>query len=72
MRDSEDHDKAFSLLCLMEFPGVCAGRARRVYAPRLHEDYIERGSGSFLGDFTGMPMSDEGRESCATRPVSLR
>lgn len=31
------------------------------YAIRMYEDYIERGPGSFLGDFTGMPMSDEGR-----------
>lgn len=31
------------------------------YAPRLYEDYIERGPGSDLGDFTGMPMNDEAR-----------
>jgi hypothetical protein len=31
------------------------------YAPRLYEDYIERGPGSDLGDFTGMPLTDEGR-----------
>jgi hypothetical protein len=31
------------------------------YSPRLYEDYIERGPGSFMGDFTGMPLSDEGR-----------
>ncbi len=31
------------------------------YAPRLYEDYIERGPGSDLGDYTGMPLSDEGR-----------
>src|SRR5262244_2099322 len=31
------------------------------WAPRLYEDYIERGPGSDLGDFTGMPMNDEGR-----------
>src|SRR3982751_1339741 len=31
------------------------------WAPRLYEDYIERGPGSDLGDFTGMPMSDEAR-----------
>src|SRR4026208_2039090 len=30
-------------------------------APRLYEDYIERGPGSDLGDFTGMPMNDEAR-----------
>jgi hypothetical protein len=31
------------------------------YVPLLYEDYIERGPGSDLGDFTGMPMNDEGR-----------
>ena len=31
------------------------------YAPMLYEDYIERGPGSDLGDFTGMPLTDEGR-----------
>lgn len=31
------------------------------YASRLYEDYIERGPGSDLGDFTGMPMNDEAR-----------
>jgi hypothetical protein len=31
------------------------------YAPRLYEDYVERGPGSDLGDFTGMPMTDEAR-----------
>lgn len=32
------------------------------YGIRMYEDYIERGPGSFLGDFTGMPMTDEGRD----------
>src|ERR1043166_2765053 len=31
------------------------------YSPILYEDYIERGPGSDLGDFTGMPLTDEGR-----------
>lgn len=31
------------------------------YEPRLYEDYIERGPGSDLGDFSGMPLNDEGR-----------
>jgi hypothetical protein len=31
------------------------------WAPRLYEDYIERGPGSDLGDFTGVPMNDEAR-----------
>jgi hypothetical protein len=32
-----------------------------VYQNRMHEDYIERGPGSFLGDYTGMPLTDDGR-----------
>ena len=31
------------------------------YEDRLYEDYIERGPGSDLGDYTGMPMTDEAR-----------
>lgn len=31
------------------------------YAPRLYEDFIERLPGSHLGDFTGTPLTDEGR-----------
>src|SRR5258705_3164936 len=31
------------------------------YVPLLYEDYIERGPRCALGDFTGIPMSDEGR-----------
>jgi hypothetical protein len=31
------------------------------WAVRLYEDYIERGPGSSLGDFTGTPLSDEAR-----------
>ena len=29
--------------------------------PLMYEDYIERGPGSDLGDFTGMPLNDEAR-----------
>jgi hypothetical protein len=31
------------------------------WASRLHEDYIERGPGSDLGDFTGVPLNDDAR-----------
>ena len=41
------------------------------YAIRMYEDYIERGAGSFLGDFTGMPMSDEGRAKALRYSSSL-
>jgi hypothetical protein len=30
------------------------------YTPQLYEDYIERGPGSDLGDYSGMPLTDEG------------
>lgn len=31
------------------------------YSNLMHEDYIERGPGSFLGDYTGVPLTDDGR-----------
>src|SRR5687767_15303555 len=31
------------------------------YSTRMYEDYIERGPGEFMGNFTGMPLSDDGR-----------
>ena len=31
------------------------------YQTRMYEDYIERGPGEFMGNFTGMPLTDEGR-----------
>ena len=31
------------------------------YQNMMFEDYIEHGPGEFLGNFTGMPLSDEGR-----------
>src|SRR5258706_478026 len=41
------------------------------YSIRMYEDYIERGPGSYLGDFTGMPMSDEGRAKALSYTSSL-
>lgn len=32
-----------------------------VWASRLHEDYVDRGPGSDLADFSGVPLTDEGR-----------
>ena len=32
-----------------------------VYSTRMYEDYIERGPGEFMGNYSGMPLSDEGR-----------
>jgi len=31
------------------------------YVPRMYEDFNERGPGSDMGDFTGVPMTDEAR-----------
>ena len=31
------------------------------WSTRMYEDYIERGPGEFMGNFSGMPLSDEGR-----------
>jgi len=61
----------FSLLWLMSSPAFAQVELGGSYAPRLYEDYIERGPGSFLGDFTGMPMSDEGRAKALRYSSSL-
>jgi len=39
-------------------PGFAQVDLTGSWAPRLYEDYIERGPRSELGDFTGMPMTD--------------
>ena len=49
------------LLVTLSTPAFAQVELGGSYAIRMHEDYIERGPGSFLGDFTGMPLSDEGR-----------
>jgi len=51
---------AFALLFL-SMPAWAQVDLTGSWAPRLYEDYIERGPGSDLGDFTGMPMNDEAR-----------
>jgi len=48
-------------LLMVSVPAFAQIELSGSYAPRLYEDYIERGPGSDLGDFTGMPMSDEAR-----------
>ena len=42
-------------------PAVAQVELSGAYSSRMHEDYIERGPGSFMGDFTGMPLTDDGR-----------
>jgi hypothetical protein len=51
---------AFGLLA-MSVPARAQIELSGSYVPILYEDYIERGPGSDLGDFTGMPLTDEGR-----------
>ena len=31
------------------------------WSTRMYEDYIERGPGEFMGNYSGMPLTDEGR-----------
>lgn len=42
-----------------------------VWASRLHEDYIDRGPGSDLADYTGVPLNDEGRAKALRYDASL-
>jgi hypothetical protein len=48
-------------LVLVAAPAVAQVELTGSYTAVMHEDYIERGPGSFMGDFSGMPLSDEGR-----------
>lgn len=48
-------------LSLMSAPAFAQFDLNGTYTNRMFEDYIERGPGSDLGDYTGMPLSDEGR-----------
>jgi hypothetical protein len=52
---------AFGLLLAAAVPAAAQVELSGVYQTRMYEDYIERGPGSFLGDYTGMPLTDEGR-----------
>ena len=59
--DSVLRSVVFVAISMMSTPAFAQVELSGTYAIRMYEDYIERGPGSFLGDFTGMPMSDEGR-----------
>ena len=58
-------------LLMVSAPAFAQVELGGTYAIRMYEDYIERGPGSFLGDFTGMPMSDEGRAKALSYSSSL-
>lgn len=62
----------FAVLCLLS-SGTASAQIDLTgsWAPRLHEDFIERGPGSDLGDFTGLPLSDEGRARALAYEPSL-
>lgn len=51
----------FCPLLLVSVQALAQSELSGSYSTRMYEDYIERGPGSFMGDFTGMPLSDEGR-----------
>ena len=48
-------------LVALASPAVAQIELSGVYSMRMYEDYIERGPGEFMGNFSGMPLSDEGR-----------
>jgi len=50
-----------SLLLAAGAPAFAQVELSGSYGSRMYEDYIERGPGEFLGNFTGMPMTDEAR-----------
>ncbi len=50
-----------SALLIAAVPARAQVQLTGTYEDRLYEDYIERGPGSDLGDYTGMPMTDEAR-----------
>jgi hypothetical protein len=51
---------AVALFALVQ-PAAAQVELTGTYQSRMYEDYIERGPGEFLGNYTGMPLSDEGR-----------
>ena len=60
-----------SALTIVGVPAFAQVELSGSYAIRMYEDYIERGPGSYMGDFTGMPMSDEGRAKALLYTSSL-
>ena len=52
---------ALCALVLVSAPASAQVDLTGVWASRLHEDYIDRGPGSDLVDYTGVPLNDEAR-----------
>jgi hypothetical protein len=50
-----------SVLLALAAPASAQMELSGVYQTRMYEDYIERGPGEFMGNYSGMPLTDEGR-----------
>jgi len=50
-----------SVLLALATPASAQMELSGVYQTRMYEDYIERGPGEFMGNYSGMPLTDEGR-----------
>jgi hypothetical protein len=57
---------ALGVLLVVSMPAAAQIDITGSWASRLHEDYVERGPGSDLGDYTGVPLSDDGRAKALT------
>src|SRR5688572_13459024 len=55
-------------LLLSSLPAFAQVELSGAYSTRMYEDYIERGPGEFMGNFTGMPLSDDGRAKALLYP----
>ena len=51
----------FACAVLVSVPAFAQVDLNGTYILQMHEDYLERGPGSDMGDFTGVPLNDEGR-----------
>lgn len=50
-----------AVLLAASSPALAQSEFTGSYSTLMHEDYIERGPGEFMGNYTGMPLTDEGR-----------
>ena len=53
-------------------PAVAQIDIAGTWGNRLHEDWIERAPGPDIGDYTGLPLNDEGRARADAYQVSLQ
>jgi hypothetical protein len=57
---------------LLATPAAAQVDLSGTWANRLHEDWIERAPGPDIGDYTGVPLNDEGRARADAYQVSLQ